>query len=138
MPGWGLLPKICGAMRRVADNFGNVITFSFGPPLPSALRGFVFGHSGGSISSQYGKCLILDMGSSITYNASMRKLLPLSEQIRRAVRDSGLSGYRISMDIDVSQATMSRFMNGLTGLSMEVMDRLGQLLQLEIKSNSNQ
>jgi transcriptional regulator with XRE-family HTH domain len=56
----------------------------------------------------------------------------LSEQIRAAVAGSGLSRYRIAKEIGVSQALLSKFMHGKRGLSMEVLDRLGALLGLEI------
>jgi transcriptional regulator with XRE-family HTH domain len=61
----------------------------------------------------------------------------VSDQIRRAVDASGLSRYRIAKEIDVSQATMSRFMSGKSGLSMEVLDRLGELLGLKLEQPKN-
>lgn len=60
------------------------------------------------------------------------KPLPLSEQFRRAIRACGLTNYRIAKEIGVSQATMSRFVNGLNGVSLEVLDKLGELLGLDI------
>jgi hypothetical protein len=56
----------------------------------------------------------------------------LSDQIREAVRASGLTRYAICKAIEISQPTMSRFMNSRGGLSMESMDRLGRLLGLRI------
>ncbi|HEY1378992.1 MAG TPA: helix-turn-helix transcriptional regulator [Gemmataceae bacterium] len=56
----------------------------------------------------------------------------LSDQVRRAVDASGLSRYRISKEIGVAESTMSRFMAGRTGLSMEYLDRLADLLGLNI------
>ena len=52
----------------------------------------------------------------------------LSDQIRRAVDDSGLSRYRISKELGVAESTMSRFMSGKGGLSMEHLDALAELL----------
>jgi transcriptional regulator with XRE-family HTH domain len=56
----------------------------------------------------------------------------LSDQVRRAVDASGLSRYRIAKEIHVAESTMSRFMSGRTGLSMEYLDRLADLLDLDI------
>ena len=42
----------------------------------------------------------------------------LSAQIREAVDSSGMSRYRICKEIEVAEATMSRFMSGKGGLSM--------------------
>ncbi len=56
----------------------------------------------------------------------------LSEQIRRAVATSGLSQYRISKELGVAESTISRFMSGKGGLSMEFLDVLADLLDLNI------
>jgi transcriptional regulator with XRE-family HTH domain len=55
-----------------------------------------------------------------------------SDQIRTAVDGSGQSRYRICAEIGVAQATMSRFMNGKGGLSMNSLDRLAALLSLSV------
>jgi transcriptional regulator with XRE-family HTH domain len=55
-----------------------------------------------------------------------------SDQVRGAVDASGLSRYRICKEIRISEATMSRFMNGKGGLSIASLDRLSALLGLEI------
>lgn len=55
-----------------------------------------------------------------------------SDQIRAAVDGSGLSRYRIAKEIRVGEATMSRFMSRKGGLSMASLDRLAELLNLEI------
>jgi transcriptional regulator with XRE-family HTH domain len=56
----------------------------------------------------------------------------LSDQIRGAVNASGMSRYAICRMIALSQGSFSRFMSGQSGLSMETLDRLGELLDLEI------
>lgn len=58
----------------------------------------------------------------------------MSDQIREAVDASGMSRYAICKAIGFNQGAMSRFMNGQGGLSMEVLDRLGELLGLEINT----
>ena len=63
----------------------------------------------------------------------MRKREPtLSQQIRHAIDDSGMSRYAICKAIGLSQSTMSRFMKGNGGLSMEMLDRIGAILKLKI------
>ena len=55
----------------------------------------------------------------------------LSDELRRAVDASGLSRYRISKALGISESTMSRFMAG-RGLSMEYLDALAELLDLHL------
>jgi transcriptional regulator with XRE-family HTH domain len=57
----------------------------------------------------------------------------LSDQLRDAVNSAGMSRYSICKAINLSQGTFSRFMGGSSGLSMESLDRIGELLDLEIK-----
>ena len=56
----------------------------------------------------------------------------LSDEIREAVNASGMSRYAIAKSLGIAESTMSRFMNGKGGLSMEFMDRLAELLGLHI------
>ena len=58
-----------------------------------------------------------------------------SDQIRGAVDASGLSRYRICCEIRLSQASMSRFMARKGGLSMDVLDKLAELLGLSVVAN---
>ena len=61
-----------------------------------------------------------------------QRWLKLSNQVRREIRDSGLTRYRISQETGIDQSTLSKFFNGQCGLSMDVLDRLGEYLELEI------
>jgi transcriptional regulator with XRE-family HTH domain len=61
-----------------------------------------------------------------------RKILPMTEQLRRAIDASGLSRYRICKEINLAESAMSHFMAGHHGLSFEVLDKIGTLLRLEI------
>jgi transcriptional regulator with XRE-family HTH domain len=61
-----------------------------------------------------------------------KRRLKLSGQIRQAVDASGLSRYRISKHLGIAESTMSRFMSGQGGLSMEYLDRLADLLGLNL------
>lgn len=56
----------------------------------------------------------------------------LSDQIRQAVDESGLTRYRICKTLKVAESTMSRFMAGKGGLSLAVLDGLADLLDLNI------
>ena len=55
-----------------------------------------------------------------------------SDQIRDAVNDSEMSRYAICKAIDFNQGAMSRFMAGKSGLSLDVLDRLADLLGLSV------
>jgi transcriptional regulator with XRE-family HTH domain len=56
----------------------------------------------------------------------------LSDEIRDAVEGSGLSRYRIARELGVAESTISRFMSGKGGLSLENIDRLAGLLGLGV------
>jgi len=56
----------------------------------------------------------------------------LSEQLRKAILKSGMSRYRICKVICMEQAQMSRFVSGSAGMSVEMMDAIGKLLDLEL------
>jgi len=60
------------------------------------------------------------------------KRVKLSEQIRRAVLASGVSRYRLCKQIGLSQSTMSRFMSRQGGLGMEMLDKLADVLDINI------
>jgi ribosome-binding protein aMBF1 (putative translation factor) len=62
----------------------------------------------------------------------MTKRAKLSDQVRQAIRASGMSCYAICKRLDFSESVMSKFMRGRCGLSLETIDRLGDLLGLEI------
>jgi plasmid maintenance system antidote protein VapI len=58
---------------------------------------------------------------------------PISEEIRDAVRESGRSGYDIAKHMNVAPSTLHRFMHGQCGLSMALLDRLAEVLDLHVK-----
>jgi transcriptional regulator with XRE-family HTH domain len=57
----------------------------------------------------------------------------LSQQLRAAILSAPVSRYRIAKEAGVSQAVLSRFVNGETGLRMAIADRLAQYLKLELR-----
>jgi transcriptional regulator with XRE-family HTH domain len=56
----------------------------------------------------------------------------LTDQLRQAIDDSGLTRYRISKETGISESALAQFYNGHRGLSMEALNALGQFLQLKI------
>ena len=56
----------------------------------------------------------------------------MSDQLRRAIDDSGLTRYRIAQETGISETALSLFYNGQRGLSMKALNALGDCLQLTI------
>jgi transcriptional regulator with XRE-family HTH domain len=63
--------------------------------------------------------------------AKKRSML-VSDQLRKAIDDSGLSRYRIAKETGVSQTALALFYNGQRGLSMKALNALGKCLELKI------
>ena len=63
---------------------------------------------------------------------SMARKVRLSDQVRKAVDQSGMSRYRICQLAEIDQPSMSRFMAGKVGLTLERLDRLAEVLDLRI------
>lgn len=58
--------------------------------------------------------------------------MTLTDQLRKAIDDCGLTRYRISKQTGISESALSQFYNGRRGLSMEALNALGEFLQLKI------
>jgi ribosome-binding protein aMBF1 (putative translation factor) len=56
----------------------------------------------------------------------------LTDQLRAAIDASGMSRYAVAKTIGLDQSTLSRFMSGKAGLSVETIDKLGTLLGLQL------
>jgi len=56
----------------------------------------------------------------------------LTDQVRRAIEKSGVSRYRICREAGIDQASISRFMAGKTGLTLASLDRLADVLGLDV------
>ena len=56
----------------------------------------------------------------------------LTDQLRQAIDDSGLTRYRIAKETGISESALAQFYNGHRGLSMEALNALGDYLQLKI------
>jgi plasmid maintenance system antidote protein VapI len=67
------------------------------------------------------------------YHTSMS----MSDQVRKALLDSGISRYRVHKDLGISQAQLSRFVNEKGGMSMELIDQLADYLNLEVRAKDS-
>lgn len=63
------------------------------------------------------------------YNADMRRK-PFSDELRDAVNQSGRSYYDLAAAMKTPPSTVSRFANGGRGLSLEMLDRLAEILDI--------
>jgi transcriptional regulator with XRE-family HTH domain len=55
-----------------------------------------------------------------------------SDQIRAAVDRSGMSRHAICKAMGFNEGAMSRFMSGKGGISLEMLDRLAEVIGLEL------
>jgi transcriptional regulator with XRE-family HTH domain len=56
----------------------------------------------------------------------------LTDQLRLAIDDSGLTRYQIAKATGIDESALAKFYNGHRGLSMEALNALGVFLQLKI------
>ena len=56
----------------------------------------------------------------------------VSDQIRNAIETSGVSRYKIAQHTGIDNATLSRFMGGTGGMTVETLDKLAEYLGLRI------
>jgi len=56
----------------------------------------------------------------------------LSAELRQAIERSGLSRYGIWQQTGIDQGSLSKFMDGERGLSIESIDKIAELLGLHI------
>lgn len=84
------------------------------------------------------RLVALVQGASDTERERLAKYLAkkdepkMTDQLRQAIEQSGLSQYRIAKDLQINQAQLSRFMRGQRGLSLELLDRLCAYLDLQL------
>lgn len=65
-----------------------------------------------------------------------KKRVSLSDELRQAVERSGLSRYAIWQQASIDQGSMSKFMAGERGLTLESIDKLAELLGLHIVADA--
>jgi ribosome-binding protein aMBF1 (putative translation factor) len=56
----------------------------------------------------------------------------LSDQVRDAIRESGMLAQEVAHGARIHKSAMSRFLSGERGLSIEGLDRIGVFLGLDI------
>jgi transcriptional regulator with XRE-family HTH domain len=56
----------------------------------------------------------------------------LTDQLRQAIDDCGLTRYQIAQETGIDESALAKFYNGRRGLSMEALNALGNFLQLRI------
>jgi transcriptional regulator with XRE-family HTH domain len=62
---------------------------------------------------------------------------PLSDEIRAAVKASGRTNYSLAAEMGISPSTLWRFSTGKGGLSLELLDRLAEVLDLHVRIGPN-
>lgn len=62
----------------------------------------------------------------------VKKRRTFADQLRRAIEKSGLTQYQICQETGIDKATLSRFMNGKGGLSIEAIELLFNLFGLQV------
>jgi transcriptional regulator with XRE-family HTH domain len=60
---------------------------------------------------------------------------PFSDQLRDAVRKSGMSQSSICRETGILKSTMSRFVRGECGLGMDAIDRLIECINWQLVEN---
>lgn len=62
----------------------------------------------------------------------MTKRMKFSDQIRQAIDASGMTRYAICKRLKFSESVMSKFMASKCNLSMDTLDRLADLLRMNV------
>jgi DNA transposition AAA+ family ATPase len=58
--------------------------------------------------------------------------MSFADQLRREIDGCGMSRYAICQRTEINQSTLSRFMAGKAGLTMDNLDKIAALLNLQI------
>jgi len=66
-----------------------------------------------------------------------RRCDKLTDQIRRAIDESGMSRYRLWKETGIDQAVLSRFMTGKAGMTFKSLDVLADALGLRIVADKS-
>jgi hypothetical protein len=59
--------------------------------------------------------------------------MTITKLLQNAIRESGVSRYRISKETGIGQDVLCRFMQGKTGLSISSVDKVLDALGLEVE-----
>ena len=61
-----------------------------------------------------------------------RRSKKLTDQLRQAIDDCGVTRYRISQDTGIDESTLAKFYNRQRGMSLDSLDRLAEFLGLRV------
>ena len=61
-----------------------------------------------------------------------RRTAKLSDQVRKAIDDSGESRYAIAKATGIDESALAKFYNGQRGITTDTLDRLAEYLRLRI------
>lgn len=62
----------------------------------------------------------------------VKELGHLSDQLRKAIDDCGLTRYEIAKQSGIDESALAKFYNGHRGLSLDALNALSDFLQLRI------
>lgn len=65
----------------------------------------------------------------------MKEPIPFSEQLRRAIRRSEITIYRLSIAAQVDQSHLYKFLQGKRQLTTTTLDRIAAVLDLRVNIN---
>ncbi len=68
----------------------------------------------------------------------MTRKRKLTDQLRKAIDAGDKTRYQIAKETGIDEATLSRFIHGKGGLSMEGLDAIGECLRLRIVTDKPQ
>ena len=76
------------------------------------------------------------LGPALVIITSMatKRTRKLSDQLRQAIDESGLTRYQIAKETGIDESALAKFYNGHRGLSLEALDRLAECLDLVVHS----
>ena len=77
----------------------------------------------------------LSMSTTLTKPRGQKRPAPstVSTALRQAMIDSGLSAYKLARDSGVNVAAVLRFRSGERSLKLESVDKLAEVLRLELR-----
>lgn len=58
----------------------------------------------------------------------------MTDQLREIIRDYGVTHSQLAVQAGVAESVICRFMNGESGLTLIVIDRIADLLQIKLSS----
>ena len=59
--------------------------------------------------------------------------MKVGEVLKRAIKESGVSRYRIAQETGIEQSALSRFMSGERGLALDAVEALCSYFKLELR-----